>query len=91
MPRGGGIWPGDITIIEAVNGFRGWTHREDTFMPFPLELSMSFIPDRFRRKVAELAGVAVEELPLARTEVKEIHGTYYDFLLFRIVDFGASS
>jgi hypothetical protein len=77
----GGIRPGDIMILEAVNGFGGRTQTEDAFMTFPLELGALFVPDWFRRKVAGLA-----ELPLVCAEAEERYawqtpGTYYNFPL----------
>ena len=50
----GEIRPRNITTLEAVH-----TQTEDVSMPFPLKLGASLVPDRFRRKVAELAGVTV--------------------------------
>jgi hypothetical protein len=68
-------------ILEAVNGFGGRTQTEDAFMPFPLELCASFVPDWFRTEVAGLA-----ELSLVRAEAEERYawqtpGTYYNFPL----------
>ena len=57
--------PGDIKILKADDGFCGWTPMENNFMSFPPDLDASFVPNRFRREVAELDGVTVEEMPLA--------------------------
>ena len=90
-----GMQPGDITILKVVDGFGGRTQIEDAFMSFFLELGAVFVSDRFWREVVELADVAVEELPLVRTEVKEWYawqtpGTYYDLQSLRVVNCRAS-
>lgn len=65
----GGVRVEDVTMLEADEDLGGRTKANDgdgRFMPFPLDVGASYVHGSFRGELADLAGVDVEDLPLAR-------------------------
>lgn len=86
----GGMRAEDITLLEADVGFGGRAQKDKKFMPFPLDLGPSYVPDGFRSELAALAGVSVKDLPLSVVEGVGSYlwndaMTYNDFLAKHII------